>query len=40
MKKTKLNKYEKEILNKQLKVVWTYNSNALEGNTLTQGDTS
>ena len=35
-----LENYEKEELLKQLKVTWTYNSNAIEGNTLSQGDTS
>jgi len=35
-----LENYEKEQLLKQLKVIWTYNSNAIEGNTLSKGDTS
>ena len=35
-----LNKFEKEELNKQLKIGWTYNSNAIEGNTLKLGDTA
>lgn len=35
-----LEKYEKEALLKQLKVKWIYNSNAIEGNTLSEGDTS
>ncbi len=35
-----LTEYEKEALLKQLKVKWTYNSNAIEGNTLSEGDTS
>ena len=35
-----LENYEKEQLLKQLKVIWTYNSNAIEGNRLSKGDTS
>ncbi len=35
-----LTSYEKEALLKQLKVKWIYNSNAIEGNTLSEGDTS
>ena len=35
-----LKEYEKEELLKKLKVTWTYNSNAIEGNTLTEGDTT
>jgi len=35
-----LDKYEKEALLKQLRVKWIYNSNAIEGNTLSEGDTS
>jgi len=35
-----LTSYEKEALLQQLKVMWTYNSNAIEGNTLSEGDTS
>jgi len=35
-----LENYEKEQLLKQLKVIWTYHSNAIEGNTLSKGDTS
>jgi Fic family protein len=37
---SELEKYEKEELLKQLKVIWTYHSNAIEGNTLSKGDTS
>ena len=37
---SELENYELEELLKQLKVTWTYNSNALEGNTLSKGDTS
>jgi len=37
---SELENYELEALLKQLKVTWTYNSNALEGNTLSKGDTS
>jgi len=36
----KLNRFEKEELLKQLKIGWTYNSNAIEGNTLKLGDTA
>lgn len=36
----KLENYEKEELLKKLKVRWIYNSNAIEGNTLSEGDTS
>lgn len=32
--------YEKEALLKKLRVKWIYNSNAIEGNTLSEGDTS
>ncbi len=39
-KLTKLKSFEKKELLKQLKVTWTYNSNAIEGNTLSEGDTS
>ena len=35
-----LTAYEKEALLQQLKVKWIYNSNAIEGNTLSEGDTS
>jgi len=35
-----LEAYEKDALLKKLKVTWTYNSNAIEGNTLTEGDTT
>jgi len=35
-----LNQFEKEVFLKQLKIGWTYNSNALEGNTLKLGDTA
>ena len=35
-----LDKYEKEALLKQLRVKWIYNSNAIEGNRLSEGDTS
>lgn len=35
-----LTNYEKEALLKQLRVKWIYNSNAIEGNTLSEGDTS
>ena len=35
-----LEEYEKQELLKKLKVTWTYNSNAIEGNTLTEGDTT
>jgi len=35
-----LENYELEALLQQLKVVWTYHSNAIEGNTLSKGDTS
>jgi len=35
-----LENYELEALLKQLKVVWTYHSNAIEGNTLSKVDTS
>ncbi len=35
-----LTTYEKEALLKQLRVKWIYNSNAIEGNTLSEGDTS
>ena len=35
-----LNHYEKEELFKELKIGWTYNSNAIEGNTLKLGDTA
>ena len=35
-----LTSYEKEALLKQLRVKWIYNSNAIEGNTLSEGDTS
>ncbi len=36
----KLNPYEKEELFKELKIGWTYNSNAIEGNTLKLDDTA
>jgi Fic family protein len=36
----KLNSYEEKALKEQLKIVWTYNSNAIEGNTLKLGDTA
>ncbi len=35
-----LQNYEKEALFNQLKVTWTYTSNAIEGNTLSLGDTA
>jgi len=35
-----LENYEQEALLKQLRVKWIYNSNAIEGNTLSEGDTS
>ena len=35
-----LSQFEKEELLKQLKVSWTFTSNAIEGNTLTLGDTA
>lgn len=35
-----LTNYEKKALLKQLRNTWIYNSNAIEGNTLSQGDTS
>lgn len=35
-----LEEYEKQELLKKLKATWTYNSNAIEGNTLTEGDTT
>lgn len=35
-----LEEYEKQELLKKLKISWTYNSNAIEGNTLTEGDTT
>lgn len=35
-----LNRFEKEELLKQLKIEWTYNSNAIEGNTINLGDTA
>jgi len=35
-----LTTYEKEALLHKLRVKWIYNSNALEGNTLSEGDTS
>ena len=35
-----LDKYEQEALLKQLRIKWIYNSNAIEGNTLSEGDTS
>ncbi|HIP62178.1 MAG TPA: Fic family protein, partial [Sulfurovum sp.] len=35
-----LNQFEEEELLKQLKIGWTYNSNAIEGNTLKLGDTA
>ena len=35
-----LQNYEKEALLNQLKVSWTYTSNAIEGNTLSLGDTA
>jgi len=35
-----LTEYEKEALLKQLRIKWIYNSNAIEGNTLSEGDTS
>src|SRR5665648_807374 len=35
-----LEEYEKQELLKKLKVTWTYNSNAIEGNTLAEGDTT
>ena len=34
-----LNKFEKEELLKHLKITWTYNSNAIEGNSLNYSDT-
>jgi Fic family protein len=35
-----LDSYEKEALLKKLRIKWIYNSNAIEGNTLSEGDTS
>ena len=35
-----LTTYEKEALLEKLRVKWIYNSNAIEGNTLSEGDTS
>lgn len=35
-----LTAYEKEALLQQLRIKWIYNSNAIEGNTLSEGDTS
>jgi Fic family protein len=35
-----LTEYEKEALLKKLRIKWIYNSNAIEGNTLSEGDTS
>ncbi len=35
-----LTTYEKEALLQKLRVKWIFNSNAIEGNTLTEGDTS
>jgi len=35
-----LDGYEKEALLKKLRIKWIYNSNAIEGNTLSEGDTS
>jgi len=35
-----LTQYEKEALLKKIKIKWIYNSNAIEGNTLSEGDTS
>jgi len=34
-----LNRFEKDEFLKHLKITWTYNSNAIEGNTLSYGDT-
>lgn len=34
-----LNRFEKEEFLKHLKITWTYNSNAIEGNTLNYGET-
>lgn len=34
-----LNRFEKEEFFKHLKITWTYNSNAIEGNSLSYGDT-
>ncbi len=34
-----LENYEKEALLKKLRIKWIYNSNAIEGNTLSEGDT-
>jgi len=36
----KLTRYEKEALHQRLKVEWTYRSNAIEGNTISLGDTA
>lgn len=35
-----LTEYEKEAILKKLRIKWIYNSNAIEGNTLSEGDTS
>ena len=35
-----LSPFEREALLKQLKITWTFTSNAIEGNTLTLGDTA
>jgi len=35
-----LTTYEKEALLQKLRIKWIYNSNAIEGNTLSEGDTS
>jgi len=37
---SQLLEYEKQELLKKLRISWTYNSNAIEGNTLTEGDTT
>ena len=36
---SELNRFEKEESLKHLKITWTYNSNAIEGNSLSYGDT-
>ncbi len=35
-----LNKIEQELLKERLKIEWTYRSNAIEGNTISLGDTA
>ena len=38
--KTKLTKADQELLKQRLKIEWTYSSNAIEGNTISLGDTA